>query len=1008
MHPCMHHKMRFTVEKIESRIKLLTPFIYHQKTAIPNMRLKYLEDEEVPDNITEQDNIEDWHEITPSSYWGPINRNFVMRTTFVVPPDYAPHAALHLPMGNAEDFAHPEALIYIDGKPLAAVDRFHQEIALPDNYCDGAVHHLTLHGWTGFTNSQGADAQLLMRQCNVVAIHQELRDFLITANAAWQILTRLADENPIRHNLLNALDEAFIALDTRDPIEQHVYNAVGEVYAQLKRRMEEAGQPLPVTISSVGHAHIDVAWLWTLGQTRRKSSRTFYTVLHLMKQFKNYIFTQSQPQLYEYMRQDHPELFEEIKQAVKDGRWELIGGMWIEADCNISGSESLARQFLLGRRFFREHFGKDQDSPVLWLPDVFGYSAQLPQLIRLAGMEYFFTIKIGWSQYNKLPYDRFWWQGLDGSRVITHFSTTPEGDNDLYASTYNAPARPEHPLRTWQRFKQKETQRDLLMVYGWGDGGGGPTREMLETIREMEDFPASPQTKHVKAGDFFRNLEQEVGHKLPTWNGELYLEYHRGTYTTQSRNKRANRKAEIALHNAEFLCTYAKIVEPHFDYPRAAFTEAWQLVCLNQFHDIIPGSSIGEVYVESLQQYERVMHLAATAEKAALEVFERYFEGASLIINSSGASAHGREEGRLATISPYSVNAYSNRLTNSPVKATKNGLENDFLQVEIADSGDITRICIKKSKREILPKGAIANQFQAFEDRPTMWDAWDIDIFYQDRMWLSDPASNIEILDNGLKITRKILNSIYTQTITLENSLLRFDTEIDWREQHILLKVAFPVDVLSSVATYDVQWGHVQRPTHWNTSWDWARFETVGHKWADLSEGDFGVALINDCKYGYDIRGNVMRLSLLKSPTFPDPNADQGVHQFSYALYPNTSLPQVIQKATTFNNPVTIHKGSLDLPSTSIRPLVEAFDNGIIETIKLAEDDDSVIVRLYEPYHVRGWTRLYANFEVASASIVNLLEDEITPLEVENNGVRIFLAPFQIVTVKLTPKRDSL
>ncbi len=347
------------------------------------------------------------------------------------------------------------------------------------------------------------------------------------------------------------------------------------------RRWMYASSPLAMpTSTSPGSGH--------LGQTRRKAGRTFYTVLRLMEQFPDYHFTQSQPQLYDYVRQDYPGLLDEIKTRVAEGRWETIGGMWVEADCNLSGSESLARQFLLGRTFFREHFGPKAESPVLWLPDVFGYAWNLPQLIKEAGLEYFFTIKIGWSQYNRLPYDSFWWQGLDGTRVLTHFSTTP--DDSAYASTYNAVASPRQAIGTWRNFQQKELQSELLMAFGWGDGGGGPTREMLENIREMADFPGAPQMRQTSVAEFFTNLEAASGDRLPVWNGELYLELHRGTYTTQSRNKRANRKSEFLLHDAEFLATLAAQINADFTYPREDLTQAWQVVCLNQFHDIIPGS----------------------------------------------------------------------------------------------------------------------------------------------------------------------------------------------------------------------------------------------------------------------------------------------------------------------------------------------------------------------------------------------------------------------------------
>jgi len=557
-----------------------------------------------------------------------------------------------------------------------------------------------------------------------------------------------------------------------------------------------------------------------------------------MEQFPEFCYSQSQPQLYEFVRQDYPELFEAIKQRVREGRWEPLGGAWVEADCNITGAESLARQFLLGRTFFRKHF--DTDAPVLWLPDVFGYAWNLPQLIKEAGLEYFFTIKIGWNQYNRLPYDSFWWQGLDGTRILTHFSTT-SGSGDVHVSTYNADASPEQTLQTWKNFQQKDWGRPgvtppLLMSFGYGDGGGGPTREMVENIREMGRFPATPQIKCGKVGEFFRQLESEVGDRLPTWNGELYLENHRGTYTTQSRNKRANRQGEFLLHDAEFLAALASVFDSGYRYPHAELHRAWELVCLNQFHDIIPGSSIGPVYVESQQQYAEVRQIAEQARDSALAALDEKLGGDVLVVNptsferrdlgfwknppienpalqrtdGSPVSIQSVEGGLLLDVGellPYSITPlllaapitdHGSRITN--LAATPTLLENDYLRVELDTTGDITRIYDKLNDREVLPAGAIANQFQAFGDRPINPDAWDIDIFYDDKLWLAEPAESVRVVESGplraaLEVRRRILNSEYVQRISLvhNSSRLDFDTTIQWRERHILLKVAFPV-----------------------------------------------------------------------------------------------------------------------------------------------------------------------------------------------------------------------
>ncbi|GHO68273.1 hypothetical protein KSC_071650 [Ktedonobacter sp. SOSP1-52] len=580
------------------------------------------------------------------SYWGNWQTNFMLRGSFEVPTTWDPSlpVALSLPLGDAGDyFPHPEALLYIDGTAYAACDRNHQEILLSDIYCSGHSHSLALHGWTGLGYGTGQPStQLYMRPCEVVQIDQPTRDFISTARVALGSAEVLSESSPARAKILHALNEAFIALDTYEPGSPSFYASTTQAHALLRSALAQAGPPLAVDITATGHAHIDVAWLWTLGQARRKADRTFHTVARLMEQFPDYHFTQSQPQLYDYIRRDHPALFETIKQRVSEGRWEPIGGMWVEADCNLSGSEALARQFLLGRAFFTKYFGAEAESPVLWLPDVFGYSWALPQLIKQAGLEYFFTTKIGWNQYNRHPYESFWWQGIDGTRVLTHFSTTEEPGKKN--STYNALATPSHILGTWLNAQQKDAAQGeapvpLLMAFSYGDGGG-PTREMLENIRELDSFPAMPHVQQNSVKHFFETLEETSGPTLPIWNGELYLEYHRGTYTTQGRNKRANRKSEFLLHDAEFLATLAHLLDLTYAYPASTLHSAWELLCLNQFHDIIPGSSIHEVYTESQEQYATLKELGSQVCEEALEAIARQRDAALLVVNPTSFARH--------------------------------------------------------------------------------------------------------------------------------------------------------------------------------------------------------------------------------------------------------------------------------------------------------------------------------------------------------------------------------
>ena len=1046
-----HHSVRHTPEKLAKRLRLITPLVYRRREALEPFRYKKLDGPLEPPLI--DTDTGDWEVLKFGSYWGAPRTEFTLRTRFSVPDDWDASLprALHLPLGEAGDFSHPEALIYLDGKPYAAADRHHQEVRLPAGL--SGAHELALHGWTGINRAE--DRRLYLRECSVVELEPVTREFVTLARVALETAQHLDDDAPAKGLLLNALDEAFKRLETlavdqnqnnRDTFyDDAFYNSVPDALDALKAGVAKAGPAENVTVAAAGHAHIDVAWLWTLGQTRRKAGRTFHTVLRLMEEFPEYTFSQSQPQLYDYVRQDYPELFEAIKARVDEGRWETLGGMWVEADCNLSGSESLARQFVFGRAFFKEHFG-EVDSPILWLPDVFGYAWNLPQLIKEADLEYFFTIKIGWSQYNRLPYDSFYWQGLDGTKVLTHFSTTPEIGSP-HASTYNASATPEQALGTWRNFQQKDVQQDLLMVYGYGDGGGGPTREMLENIALMKDFPGVPKMRYSTAKDFFERLEETSGDMLPTWNGELYLELHRGTYTTQSRNKRANRKSEFLLHDAEFVASLATMLDTDYRYPEAELHRAWELVLLNQFHDIIPGSSIGEVYTESLEQYEEVKRLGEEARDAALTLIARKLGGEVVVVNPTSfvrddlafvpetvsGSLRRADGGPVLTqkieggtliaagrLGPYSVTPLqSGDVTGTPeteLSVSEGGLENPFVRIELDSEGDLVRVFDKTANREVLAEGAKGNQFLAFEDRPNLWDAWDVDIFYDDKVYYAEPATSITVIESGplratLELKRTILHSTYTQRLSLAYNSPRLDvtTDIDWRERHTLLKVAFPVNILSPVATHEIQWGHVQRPTHRNTSWDWARFETCAQKWVDLSEADYGVSLLNDCKYGNDVQGNTMRLSLLRSPTAPDPEADQGEHTFTYSLLPHGGGvgERTIAAAYALNDPLLAVRGgsSGERGETKAATSFLQVDklNAVIETVKRAEDGSGIIVRLYEAQRQRGPVTLQTGFKLAKVERTNLLETPRERLEHGENGVTFDLKPFQIVTLKLTP-----
>jgi alpha-mannosidase len=1055
----MYHEIRRTSQKIANRIDLVLSKVYCNRRDLPAFQYLKLNGS-LEDPLKRVRQKAGWKRLQPNSYWGEPRTDFLLRTKFSVPQKWKQNVALFLPLGEAGDFSHPEALVYIDGEPYAACDRHHREILLAPRWCDGTDHQLLLHGWTGGIDNDPS-TRLLMRACALVEVDQCTRNLVALARVALGIADNLDETVPARAYLYQALDEAFKVLDTRGPLEDLFYASIPAALERLREGIARSGAPLDVDITAVGHAHIDVAWLWTLGQTRRKAGRTFYNVLRLMDQFPELCFLQSQAQLYEFVRRDYPALFESIKEKVTEGRWEPAGGMWVEADCNLSGPESLVRQLLLGRSFFRKYFIKETESPVLWLPDTFGFTWNLPQLAREAGLKYFFTIKLGWSQYNRLPYDSFWWQGLDGTRVLTHFGTTQERGSS-FASTYNAKASPYGVLRTWTNFQQKDWGTigmvpPLLMAFGYGDGGGGPTREMLENIREMRDFPAAPRVHCGSAVDFFKKLEKEMGNRLPTWNGELYLEYHRGTYTSQAHNKRANRKSEFLLHDTELLAAMAATLNAEYTYPHEELRRAWELVCLNQFHDILPGTSIGAVYEESQQQYAEVRETAERIRNQALEIIADGLGGDLLVINptsfpccnpaflpaagldptslrrSDGSvpMAQAVEGGHLIDLGklpPYSVTSLTlnelsqtqaNQRSAKALLASPEALENNLLRVEFNSAGDIIRIYDKVNQCEVMPAGTVANQLQAFEDRPITPDAWEIDISYDDRIWLAEPADSVKVIEDGplkatLEIRRTILKSEVIQRISLihNSPRLDFDTTVLWRERNILLKAAFPVDVLSPMATYEIQWGNIQRPTHRNTSWDWARFETCAQKWVDLSEGGYGVSLINDCKYGHDIHNNIMRISLLRSSVYPDPEADLGEHQFIYSLLPHAGgwQAETVPEAYGLNDPLLVFLPNESKPIKHCMGSIVSMDapNLVIETVKQAEDGEGLIVRLYESQRKRGTGTMRSSLQIHSAWRVNILEEDGRKLEVVNGHVRFPYKPYEIITLRLDVRGSRL
>ncbi|HZD52386.1 MAG TPA: alpha-mannosidase, partial [Woeseiaceae bacterium] len=887
-----------------------------------------------------------------------------------------------------------------------------------------------------------------IRRAELARLDEACDDLYFTARAMLATVQALDEHAPEKSRLLNLLNLAFRRLDFSEPGSDGFYASVADTRDFLAGALAEERREAQVTVTCVGHTHIDVAWLWRLRHTREKAARSFSTVDRLMARYEDFIFLQSQPQLYEYMKEDYPALYERIRRRVASGRWEAGGAMWVEADCNIPSGESLVRQVVNGIRFFEREFGAE--NTYLWLPDVFGYSWALPQILRQCGLGTFITTKISWNEFNKMPHDTFVWRGIDGSEVIAHFITAPDSGNPLsWYYTYNGLMEPATVSGAWRNYADKGINRELLLPYGYGDGGGGPNRHMLEMRRRLEAMPGLPAARSGRVDDYVRRLNDNVrdphGGYLHVWDGELYLEYHRGTYTSQAYVKQMNRRLEIAYREAEFLCALDAIVAGDWRrYPQQALHDGWKIVLRNQFHDIIPGSAIREVYEDCREEYGESGEIAAGCRSAALaNLAPRDAPRTFTVVNSASWQRSGlvslpfpgfegsvRDERgdplpmqaasdhvlvQLSGLAPLglvclAVTEDAGAASPSPFSVDGSRLETPRYRLEWNEQGHITRLFDRQAGRDVLAENAPANVLQVFEDKPRQYDAWELEVsFDQKKETVSDFAGARVLRDGALEIAIRFewryRNSRIGQEMILYRDSPRIDfrTEIDWREREKLVKVAFPVRIHAHEATYDIQFGNVKRPTHRNTSWDHARFEVVGHQWADLSEEGYGVALLNDCKYGYDVRENVLRLTLLKSSNYPDPEADLGEHRFCYSLLPHAGswlAAGVPRHAWDLNSPLYAVAGA---PSDAVtgRSLLSCDNpNVVIDVLKKAEDSDHLIVRLHEYAGGRGPFELSSDFPIAGWQPCDLLERPAGP-EQRSGVVRDTVSPYQIRTYRL-------
>ncbi len=933
-----------------------------------------------------------------------------------------------------DDGKNPQFLVFVDGQPVQGIDMNHRDVLLTRSAKRGQAFLLELQAYTGTLH---AEFSLL---ADLREVDPEIEGLYYDLYVPLSAFARMDAASFARMDLLRVLNEAVNMLDLRAPYSEAFFASVRDAREYLKLHLyQQLGGHDEVIASCIGHTHIDVAWWWTVEQTREKVGRSFATVLKLMDEYPGYRFMSSQPQLYVFLKQRYPELYEGVKARIREGRWEPEGGMWVEADCNLTSGESLVRQFLYGKRFFRDEFGVD--NRILWLPDVFGYSGALPQIMKGCGIDYFMTTKLAWNQFNKFPNDTFLWRGIDGTEILTHLVTTlgVGQDEANFFTTYNGMLHPDAIIGGWKRYQNKDINNDILVAFGYGDGGGGPTREMLEHSARLErGIVGIPKVRQVFARTYFDELAQRVrnNRRLATWEGELYFEYHRGTYTSMARNKRSNRKAELHMMDLELLSILA---EAHVPYPVDALEDMWKLILLNQFHDILPGSSIREVYEVTSREYaglelkiammeaERMRALCAPGGN--ITVFNtKGFESDEIVsLGDCAFDALQDGEGNRYPVQRAQDEAFV-YLPNLPAKGyqvftpvagidapkspfTLEGsrLDTPFYVAEFDECGLFTRLYDKQNEREVLQSGQRGNLLRMYEDKPIYYDNWDIDIYYTEKYWDATAVSRFEWTELSairatLEIEREISSSVIRQRIHFyaHSRRIDFDTFVDWKEHQHLLKALFPVDVHTDEATFEIQFGNLTRKTHQNTSWDVARFESCGQKWMDLSEGHYGVSLLNDCKYGHSVKDSTIALTLIKSGIEPNPVTDQEQHVFTYALLPHAGGWRdagTIRQAYALNQPALVAKGGAAGTRFSLASVDRS--NVVLETIKRAEDGDGCIVRLYEAHNARTRATLRWNLPIASIEECNLIEQPIGDCAFQGRELAFEIKPYEIKTFRI-------
>ena len=1002
----------------------LTPALYRASSPL-TITAWEVPDEPVP---FAEARAQQYRDFSVGQLWGKPWGTTWFHVTGVVPQQWSEFDALETRTEILVDLGflsgqagfQAEGLVFDpDGRILKAIEPFNNYIPVPvapggsiDVYLEAASNPDVGSEWTweptpvGDKATAGTEPIYRMGRMDVALLDTVVWQLERDVWTLLGLMDQLSTDLPRTAEILRALEQM---TDRMDPDDVTGTAAMGR--AILAPVLAKPAYASAHRMVAVGHAHIDSAWLWPVRETIRKCARTFSNVLHLMEENPEFIFACSSAQQYAWMKEYYPDLFERIRERVADGRFVPVGGMWVESDTNLPGGEALARQFVAGKTFFMREFGVE---PVeVWLPDSFGYTAALPQIVAAAGSKYFLTQKSSWNETNRMPHHTFFWEGIDGTRVFTHF---PPVD------TYNSLLSGEELARAQRQYAEKGSSNVSLVPFGYGNGGGGPTREMLAAARRTESLEGSPAVRIATPQSFFEEAEASYS-EPPIWSGELYLEFHRGTYTSQAKTKSGNRRSEHLLREAELWAATAA-VRTGADYPYERLESAWQTVLLNQFHDILPGSSIAWVHQVAEAGYAAVRTELEDVIGRALEELAEPDVASGASNDTAGAPDGARKVSYNSSPFPVAgVPALSARVRVASAGVRVNGvdggfaLENDLVRVVIDARGLLVSLVELSTGREAVPAGQPGNLLQLFRDTPTQWDAWDIDEHYQRNGVGLVEAESVELGPHGdgsatVRVTRRFGSSRVSQELTLEGGRAALDivTTVDWHERQKLLKLAFPLDVHADRAASEIQFGHVYRPTHANTSWDAARFETCAHRWVFVGEPGFGVAIANDSTYGHDISRRTrdhggttttVRESLLRAPVFPDPAADQGTHVLRTSIGITPDALGAADLGYRLNLPLR------DAVGTAVAPLVTVDRPSIVvEAVKLAEDrSGDVIVRLYEAAGARAEGSVGFGFPAERITETDLLERTISPMAIRSQAdgsVQLTLRAFQIVTLRVS------